>query len=52
MDDREHLSIGSHHVPSVLLEGDARNTLGAGVSIEPPGGSAQPSKDVVALVEF
>ena len=37
---------------TVLLEGDARNTLGAGVSIEPPGGSAQPSKDVVALVEF
>jgi len=34
---------------TTLLEGDARDVLGAGVSLEPPGGSQQPS-DVVALV--
>lgn len=38
---------------TMLLEGDARNATGAGISIEPSGGSTQPTiKDVVALVQF
>ena len=35
---------------TVLLEGDARNAKGAGISLEPPGGSQQPGPDVVVLV--
>jgi len=34
---------------TILLEGDARDAKGAGVSLEPPGGSAQPS-DVLVVV--
>lgn len=36
---------------TMLLEGDARDTVGAGISIEPPGGSVQPTlDDVVVLI--
>lgn len=34
---------------TMLLEGDARDTVGGGISVEPPGGSPQPS-EIVALV--
>jgi anti-sigma-K factor RskA len=36
---------------TVLFEGDADDAVGAGVSLEPAGGSAQPTK-VVALIDF
>jgi anti-sigma-K factor RskA len=36
---------------TVLLEGDAGDAVGAGVSLEPSGGSEQPTK-VVALIDF
>ncbi len=36
---------------TVLLEGDAADAVGAGVSLEPAGGSDQPTK-VVALIDF
>jgi anti-sigma-K factor RskA len=32
-----------------VLEGDAGTAAAAAVSVEPEGGSAQPSKDVVAV---
>lgn len=35
---------------TMLLEGDARDTVGGAISVEPPGGSAQPTGEVVALV--
>jgi anti-sigma-K factor RskA len=35
---------------TLLLEGDARNTVGAGVTVEPPGGSLQPTSDPIVLV--
>lgn len=36
---------------TMLLEGDARDTVGAGISIEPPGGPVQPTlDDVVVLI--
>lgn len=36
---------------TMLLEGDARGTVGAGITREPPGGSAQPTlDDLVVLV--
>ncbi len=36
----------------VVLDGDASTALGAGISIEPPGGSAQPTTTPVALIGF
>ena len=39
-------------VTSFLFEGDARNASGAGITIEPTGGSTVPSADVVAIVPF
>lgn len=38
---------------TMLLEGDARDATGAGISVEPAGGSQQPTiDDVIALVGF
>lgn len=37
---------------AVLLSGDAASAEGAGITIEPEGGSAEPSDDVVALFDF
>jgi len=36
----------------VLLEGDATASVGAGISVEPSGGSAQPTTTPVALIGF
>ena len=35
---------------TMLLEGDARDTVGGGISVEPPGGSSHPSTDIVVLI--
>ena len=35
---------------TMLLEGDARDTVGGGISVEPPSGSTQPSDDIVVLI--
>jgi anti-sigma factor RsiW len=37
---------------TVLLEGDAATALGAGLSVEPTGGSPQPTTQPVALIAF
>jgi anti-sigma-K factor RskA len=37
---------------TVVLEGDAAKAVGAGVTVEPEGGSKTPSSDVVALFDF
>jgi anti-sigma-K factor RskA len=37
---------------TVVLEGDAATAQGAGVSIEPSGGSAQPTTTPIALFAF
>ncbi len=37
---------------TMLLEGDARDTVGAGISVEPPGGSPQPNPDGAILVKL
>ena len=34
---------------TMLLEGDARNIVGGGVSLEPPGGSQQPTEVIVQI---
>jgi anti-sigma-K factor RskA len=36
----------------VVLEGDARTATAAGISVEPAGGSAQPTSDPIALFAF
>ncbi len=36
---------------TALLEGDADDAIGAGISVEPEGGSEQPT-EVVALFDF
>ncbi len=37
---------------TVVLDGDAATALGAGISVEPTGGSAQPTTTPVALIGF
>ncbi|MFT3832815.1 MAG: anti-sigma factor [Micropruina sp.] len=37
---------------TMLLEGDARDTVGAGISVEPPGGSAKPNLAGAIVVEL
>ena len=37
---------------TALLEGDAAEAIGAGVTVEPPGGSEQPTTDPVVLFDF
>lgn len=37
---------------TVLLEGDADAAVGAGITIEPAGGSPEPTSDPIALFEF
>jgi anti-sigma-K factor RskA len=37
---------------TVLLEGDATAAIGAGITVEPAGGSVEPSGDPIALFEF
>jgi len=37
---------------TVLLEGDADDAIGAGITVEPEGGSASPTSDPVLLFEF
>lgn len=37
---------------TMLLEGDARDTMAAGISVEPPGGSAQPNTVGVIVIEL
>ncbi len=37
---------------TVLLEGDADDAIGAGITVEPEGGSAAPTSDPVLLFEF
>ena len=41
---------GPDHV--VVLEGDASKATGAGITVEPPGGSGQPTSDPIALFSF
>jgi anti-sigma-K factor RskA len=36
----------------VVLEGDASKATGAGITVEPPGGSGQPTSDPIALFSF
>ena len=36
----------------VVLDGDASTATGAGITIEPAGGSAQPTSDPIALFPF
>ncbi|GAB3887464.1 anti-sigma factor [Terrabacter terrigena] len=36
----------------VVLEGDASKAKGAGITVEPPGGSGQPTSDPIALFAF
>jgi anti-sigma factor RsiW len=45
------LLVGGHDV-RMALRGDAGTALGAGVTVEPAGGSAQPTTTPVALVAF
>ena len=37
---------------TALLEGDASEAIGAGITVEPPGGSQQPTSDPVVLFDF
>ncbi len=37
---------------TALLEGDAAEAVGAGVTVEPPGGSEQPTSDPIVLFDF
>jgi predicted anti-sigma-YlaC factor YlaD len=37
---------------TVLLEGDASAAVGAGITVEPEGGSAQPTSEPIAVFEF
>jgi anti-sigma-K factor RskA len=37
---------------TVLLEGDASQVIGAGISVEPAGGSPQPTSDPIALFDL
>ena len=37
---------------TVLLEGDASEATAVGITIEPDGGSEEPSSDVVAVVDI
>jgi anti-sigma-K factor RskA len=37
---------------SMVLEGDAATAVGAGITMEPSGGSPQPTSDPIALFEF
>ncbi len=37
---------------TVLLEGDASDAVGVGITIEPEGGSKEPSLPPVALIEL
>jgi anti-sigma-K factor RskA len=41
---------GGEH--AVLLEGDASDAIGAGITVEPTGGSDEPSDDVVTVFSF
>jgi hypothetical protein len=36
----------------VVLDGDAAGATGAGITVEPPGGSAQPTTKPIAFVSF
>jgi anti-sigma-K factor RskA len=37
---------------TVLLQGDARKALGAGITVEPAGGSTKPTTQPIALFTF
>ncbi len=37
---------------TVLLDGDATEAIGAGITVEPAGGSAEPTSDPIALFDF
>jgi hypothetical protein len=41
---------GGEH--AVMLEGDAADAIGAGITVEPTGGSERPSDDVVTVFSF